>query len=71
MVHGGAFGSGSLQWDPLYHEDARDNTNSGGLHLVTFIIYVPLLKLSPPSHTVPPSWGSSIQTHESMEIIRI
>lgn len=40
MVHGGAFGSGSLPWDPLYHEDARENTNSGGLHLVTFIIYV-------------------------------
>lgn len=42
MAHGGAFGSGSLQWEPLYHEDARDDTDSEGLHLVTLIISVPL-----------------------------
>lgn len=29
------------QWDPLYHEDARDNTNSEGLYLVTLVNYVP------------------------------
>lgn len=30
-----------------------------------------LLKRSPPSHTVPPSWGSSIQTNEFMETFQI
>lgn len=29
------------QWEPLYHEDARDNTNSEGLCLVTVVNYVP------------------------------